>query len=66
MKKSQVPDLTITKLGNHLFRVDRKDGSSFLKWDWDNLLAEVIVATSDPVVVEQPVAKKRGRPKKVS
>lgn len=41
MPKKQKPDLTIIKLGNHLFEVTRKDGSSFLKWDWDVLQDDV-------------------------
>ena len=39
------PDLSIIRLGTHLFRIDRKDGTSFLKWDWDVLEKEIIEAT---------------------
>lgn len=42
-----IPDLTINRLGTHLFQVTRKDGTSWLKWDWDQLLVEVIHATSN-------------------
>lgn len=42
----QQPDLRIDRLGTHLFQVTRKDGSNFLKWDWDKLLEEVQVATT--------------------
>ena len=52
-----IPDLTINRLGTHLFQVTRKDGTSWLKWDWDQLLAEVIDATSG-VVIEEKAAKK--------
>ena len=43
----QPPDLRIDRLGTHLFQVTRKNGSSFLKWDWDKLLEEVQAATAD-------------------
>jgi len=51
-----VPDIVIDRLGTHLFRVTRKDGTSWLKWDWDRLLEEVQAATS--IVIEQKPAKK--------
>ena len=51
-----VPDLRIDRLGTHLFRVTRKDGTSWLKWDWDKLLEEVQAATD--IVIEQKPAKK--------
>lgn len=41
----QKPDLVLDRLGTHLFKVTRKDGTSFLKWDWDKLLQEVRDAT---------------------
>ena len=51
-----VPDIVIDRLGTHLFRVTRKDGTSWLKWDWDRLLEEVQAATS--IVIEQKPSKK--------
>ena len=61
MTKKQ-PDLRIHRLGTHLFNVTRKDGSAFLKWDWDALLKEVQEATSLVAVTEAKV--KRTRKKK--
>jgi hypothetical protein len=51
-----VPDIVIDRLGTHLFRVTRKDGTSWLRWDWDRLLEEVRAATS--IVIEQKPSKK--------
>lgn len=42
----QQPDLRIDRLGTHLFQVTRKNGSNFLRWDWDKLLEEVQAATT--------------------
>ena len=46
MTKEQ-PDIRIDRLGTHLFNVTRKDGSSFLKWHWESLEAEVKVAIAN-------------------
>lgn len=58
----QQPDLVIDRLGTHLFRVTRKNGSVSFKWDWDKLLAEVQSATSGALVKagtkKKAVAKK--------
>lgn len=51
------PDLSITRLGTHLFRVDRKNGTSFLKWDWDVLEKEIVEATKLTTPTKTP--KKR-------
>lgn len=53
----QQPDLRIDRLGTHLFQVTRKDGSNFLKWDWDKLLEEVQAATSGKTVAKIDLVK---------
>ena len=62
------PDIVIDKLGTHLFRVTRKNGTSYLGWYWDVLLAEVQAATSSTIdLVAATEAKlKKSRKKKVN
>lgn len=52
MTKKPQPDLVIDKLGTHLFRVTRKDGTQKLSWAWDVLLKEVQEATSQARYIE--------------
>lgn len=53
----QQPDLRIDRLGTHLFQVTRKNGSNFLKWDWDKLLEEVQAATAGKTVAKIDLVK---------
>lgn len=52
------PDIVIDRLGTHLFRVTRKDGTNWLSWDWDVLLKEVQAATIGEATPAKKTAKK--------
>lgn len=60
--KTQKSDIVIDRLGTHLFKITRKDGTNSLSWDWNKLLEEVREATSLLKVTETKV--KRTRKKK--
>ena len=60
----QAPDLRIDRMGTHLFQVTRKDGSNFLRWDWNKLLEEVRVATSGVPAKAKAEPKKKTTAKK--
>lgn len=53
----QTPDIVIDRLGTHLFKVTRKDGTNWLKWDWDKLLEEVQSATAGKTVAKKDLVK---------
>lgn len=62
----QQPDIVIDRLGTHLFKVTRKDGTSRLSWDWDKLLEEVaaISAPKKNLVAETEIKVAKTRAKK--